>query len=85
MFSGELIHNIIYVKSQYINIDNSPFNLLLVIVDLSSFFKKQRVLIDLSQVALVAGRVASICNRIDKLRKVDLSKAAKATKLIHSH
>ena len=43
MFSDKLIHNIIYVKmfivkSQCININDNPFNLL-VVVDLSSSFK----------------------------------------------
>ena len=47
-------------------------------VDLSLFVKKLSVLIDLSPVALVTGRVASICKRIDKLGKVGLSRAAKA-------
>ena len=39
----------------------------LVIVDLSSSFEKQKVSIDLSQVALVTDRVAPICKRIYKL------------------
>ena len=36
------------------------------------------MLIDLSQVALVSGRVVLICKRTDKLGKVALFKAAKA-------
>ena len=66
------------VKSRCININERPFNPLLVIVDLSSFFKKRSVLIDLSQVALVTGRVAPIHKRTNKLGKVDLSRTAKA-------
>ena len=49
-----------FAKSRYININDSPFNLLLVIIDHSSCFKKLTVLIDLSQVALVTDRVAPI-------------------------
>jgi len=53
-------------------------------VDLGSSFKKRRVLIDLSQVTLVTGSVAPICERTDKLGKVTLSEAAKAGRVLIS-
>ena len=43
-------------------------------IDLTSFFKKQRVLIALSQVALVTGSVAPNCKRTDKFGYLKLIK-----------
>ena len=54
------------VKLRY---TKSLFNLLLVMVDLSAFFLKCGILIDLLYVALVTGKLALIRNRINKLEK----------------